>query len=90
MRIRVTARHWRAPGGELFSCGDVVDADDADAQRLIKAGAAEEAGPASVEPAKASGKPGRNSPAQVWKDYARSQGVDPDGKSKREIIAAVG
>ena len=44
----------------------------------------EESAPATAE------KPWKTAKLDVWQDYARSQGVDPSGLSKQELIAKLG
>jgi hypothetical protein len=36
------------------------------------------------------GKPSPDDLKAVWEDYARSQGIDPDGMTKAEIVEACG
>ena len=44
----------------------------------------------AAPPAPEREKPWKTAKLEVWQEYARGVGVDPAGKSKAEIIAAVG
>jgi hypothetical protein len=45
---------------------------------------------ADVEAKESDGIPAKSAPKSEWESYASSQGVDTDGMTKDEIIAAVG
>lgn len=49
----------------------------------------EEKQPEGIDGVEEAVKPAKSAGIEVWRDYARANGVDPKGLSKQEIIAAL-
>ena len=96
------AKSIRLPGDRLRRVGEVVDVSDEVFDRFSPLGVFVSDDPAPVpvkaeapaderaaEPdAPAVKRPARTAPVDTWRAYAESQGIDPKGLSKAEIIAA--
>ena len=96
-RVGAVAVVSDADGSEMIRRGFVVDAD-APVVSVVKEPAAPVSEPTtanSSQPVEDSAlesvpRPRRAAPVDEWRAYAESQGIDPKGMSKPELIAAVG
>lgn len=96
------AKSIRLPGDRLRRVGEVVDVSDEVHERFAPLGVFFSGDPAPV-PVKPEApvderapeseatvvkRPARTAPVDTWRAYAESQGIDPKGLSKAELIAA--
>lgn len=94
----------RLPGRPLYKRGSVVEVNEQEKELLQKLGAlasselnnnvtvTKQDQPMVTEevPADKVQRPAKTASAEKWAEYLNSQGIDPKGLSKREMIAAAG